>query len=177
VHGRTYAPLDDTGATLVSGRYHRAAAEFPWPRRNWRVLYLSLAPEIAMTEWIRHQFGHPRRPTSGSPPWPRPPRLSELAIELAAVLDCRDPTLVGLTVADLCRSFDLRATDERRAVERAYGIPRRLAWAARARGAEGLLVPSATRLGANLIVVTDRLRPDAQLEVVGQRDPDIDRYR
>jgi hypothetical protein len=98
-------------------------------------------------------------------------------VRLVAVLDCRDSMTVGLTVDSLCQPFDLRTMDERRAIERAYAIPRRLAWMARVRGAEALLVPSATRLGHNLIVFTDRLRPGSRLEYTGHRDPDIDRYR
>jgi hypothetical protein len=73
-------------------------------------------------------------------------RLSELQVDLAAVLDCRDPTRLGLNLDGLCDDLD-------------YRLPQRLAAVARARGAEGLLVPSATRLGHNLVVFTDRLQP------------------
>jgi hypothetical protein len=79
--------------------------------------------------------------------------LSELAVQVEAVLDCRDTTRLGLSFEDLCDDID-------------YRIPRAVAAAAIARGAEGLLVPSATGLGDNLIVFVDSMGPNSRLDVL-----------
>ena len=52
-----------------------------------------------------------------------------------------------------------------------FQLPQRLAELALVRGAEGLRVPSATRLGANLIVFPLNLQPTSALSVVGSRAP------
>ncbi len=85
-------------------------------------------------------------------------RLSELSVRVRAVLDCRDPAPLGLPFDDLVHDTD-------------YGAARAIGAAAFADGLEGLLVPSATRLGDNLILFPDNLRADFRIEVVSSRDP------
>jgi len=85
-------------------------------------------------------------------------RVSELEVETEAVLDCRDAAALGLDPDDLVHDYEFEITHE-------------LAAAAIARDAEGILVPSATRLGDNLIVFPNRLRKASRLVVIGSRDP------
>ena len=85
-------------------------------------------------------------------------RLSEVRVDVSAVIDCRDPSVVGLSVEDLCQDFN-------------YAVPRQLARAAIDAGAEGLLVPSATRLGDNLVLFPSALRESSELTVLQQIDP------
>lgn len=84
--------------------------------------------------------------------------LSEFSIILPAVLDCRDVTAMGLAPNDLLHDTD-------------WSVPQGLAAAALVRGAKGMIVPSATLLGDNLIILPDNLsRPgDYALRVVGRR--------
>ena len=85
-------------------------------------------------------------------------RLSELDVELEAILDCRDATALWLSHEDLMRDYDFAITQE-------------IAAAAIAQGAEGILVQSATGLGDNLVVFPAQLRGASRLAVVGSRDP------
>lgn len=67
-------------------------------------------------------------------------RLSGLEIRLGPTFDYRDPAAIGLVLADLVDNYDFTVTQE-------------LAAAAIAHGAEGILVPSATGLGDNLVIL------------------------
>lgn len=85
-------------------------------------------------------------------------RLSEVEANLAAILDCRDAAVFGLSRDALLHDTDYRATQA-------------LAAAAIAHGAEALLVPSATLLGDNLVVFPVDLSLERRLAVVSARDP------
>jgi len=80
--------------------------------------------------------------------------LTELHIELSAVADYRDLASIGLTRDALLVDYDV-------------DVPQRLAAVARERGAEGLIVPSATLLGDVLVIFPDRLRDGSKLEALG----------
>lgn len=149
-HRRTYGATDSGGALLVSGRYHRAPDQFP--RSDvWSALYLALSPEASLGEVVRHF-------TPQLLPQLNEYRLSEIDVELEAVLDCRDAAAFGLSTEDLTRDYDFAITQE-------------IAAAAIAQGAEGILVPSATGLGDNLVVLPAQLRSSSRLTVAGSRDP------
>jgi hypothetical protein len=117
----------------------------------WTALYLALGAEIALGEILRHITPELLSLLNDY-------RLSELAVQLRAVLDCRTTTLLGLESTELWHDTNC-------------DVPRLVAEAAIARGVEGILVPSATRMGNNLIVFTDYLRSDASLRIVSERDP------
>lgn len=150
IHKVRYDALDSAGSRLRSGRYSRGGDVFP-AEQVFAALYLALLPETALAERVRHIGDIDPEDLNGY-------RLTEIAIDLHRVLDCRDPASLGLTLYDLCDARD-------------HTIPRALAAAARDSGAEGLLVPSATQLDHNLIVFADRLRPVSQLSVRGFRTP------
>ncbi len=107
---------------------------------------VSLAwPRYSYREILR-RFG-PHRPLAGLHSY----RRTRLHADLSAVLDCRDLAALGLTEDALLDDLN-------------YDIGHALGLAALRRGAEGILVPSATRAGDNLIVLPDNLRPTARIE-------------
>jgi RES domain-containing protein len=149
-HRHAYSPTDAGGSLLVSGRYHRGADQFA-RSDAWSALYLALAPEVSLGEVLRH-FSPALMPRLSEY------RLTELAVELAAVLDCRDERALGLAAGDLVEDYD-------------FTRPQAIAAAAIDRGAEAMLVRSATGLGDNLVVFPASLRQSSALSVVGSRDP------
>lgn len=150
MHKRRYSATDAGGSRKVSGRYNCGLDLFP-EREVWTALYLALGAEICLGEVLRHVTPELLPQLNGY-------RLSELAVRLTAVLDCRDVAALGLQPTDLWHDTDCF-------------IPRMIAAAAIMRGVEGMIVPSATHLGDNLIVFPGLLRANASLEVVGERDP------
>lgn len=87
-------------------------------------------------------------------------RFTEIPVDLEAVADCRDLIALGVDPDALFDDWDVSTGQA-------------LALATRDAGAEGLLVPSATRLGDNLILFLDRLRPGSALTIVRTVDPDL----
>lgn len=151
-HQRRYEALNSAGSLLVSGRYNRGSDQFP-EDQAWAALYLALRVEVAVGEIVRHITPGLLRRLNDF-------RLSEIKVELGAVLDCRDPAALGLIAGDLIRDYDLDVTQE-------------LAGAAIARDTEGTLVSSATGLGDNLVIFPARRRPTSRLVIVDSRDPQL----
>jgi hypothetical protein len=119
---------------VTSGRYHRGPVEFP-EGPTWPALYLALRPEIPWVEITRHGPVLPQHNEF---------LLSELSVALPGVVDCRDVMAMGLSAGDLLHDTD-------------YGVPHGLAAAALVGGAKGMIVPSATLLGDNLIILPENL--------------------
>jgi hypothetical protein len=159
-HGRRFPAADPGGALIVSGRYHRGHDLFP-VNASFPALYTSAGPEIATWEMIRHS----RRSTAIAM-WQRftTVDLSKLQIAIQAALDLRDPTIVGLAVADL--------------VGDDYSITQAIGAAAFHSGLEALLVPTATGLGEpsaafNVVILTDNLRSSSTVTVLETRSPNV----
>lgn len=150
LHGREYEATDHGGSALYSGRYHRALDMFP-AAETWPALYLSLAAEISVSEMIRHLPLHMLIRLNRL-------RLSQLAVSLSRVLDCRSGASLGLDENTLIQDFD-------------YSTTQAISAAAISRGAEAILVPSATALGDNLVVFPNRLETSSRIAVIGSRDP------
>lgn len=147
-HRRRYDALDAGGSLRVSGRYHRAPDQF---QNTWRAIYTALAPETAIGEVVRHFI--PEFLTSLNQY-----RLTEIEVMLDAAIDCRSASAFGIEESDLTDDYELSVT-------------RAIAAAAIARGAEAILVPSATGLGDNLVVFPDQLRASSTMTIAGSRDP------
>lgn len=145
MHASRYSADDPGGAFKYSGRYHRGGDLFG-EDEVFPALYLATAPEVTLGEKQRHL-------TSANLPQMRNQVLSELRISLQAVCDIRAPEEVGISGEALMDDHD-------------YSFPQSVSAALRDRGAEALLVPSATLLGANLVVFPDRLLDGSSLEVV-----------
>ena len=150
MHKRRYRAEDPGGARLVSGRYNRALDRFS-EGETFPALYLASAPEICLGEIYRHI-------TPELLPSLNDFRLSELSVSLQEVADCRDHSALSLTPAHLVHDTDYQATQY-------------LGVAANSRGLEGLLVPSATRLGDNLILFTQNLLDGSRIALVSSHDP------
>jgi hypothetical protein len=135
---------------MASGRFHRAVDLFE-RGQSWPALYLGLTPECALGEIVRHVTPVSLHRLNGF-------LLSELSVELAAVFDCRNPRAVGLDENAILADYEWNASQS-------------LADAAIGLGAEAILVPSATRLGANLVVFSAQLRPTSALTIRGHRSP------
>ena len=151
-HNRRYAATASGGSLQVSGRYNRGLDLFP-PDEAWPALYLGLSEAICLGEILRHLT--PARFAALSNY-----RLTQVRVQLSAVVDCWEPARLGLKFEDLCEDMNYRA-------------PQAIARAAIDRGAEGILVPSATRLGHNLIIFPHCLRPSSRIAVVRSVDPRI----
>jgi RES domain-containing protein len=152
MHKRRYPADDPGGARLVSGRYNRGFDRFP-EGKTFPALYLATAPEICLGEIYRHLTPELLASLNNF-------RLSELSASLQRVADCRDPSTLCLTSAELSHDTDYRATQA-------------LGAAAASSGLEGLLVPSATGLGDNLILFPQNLLAASRIRIVSSRDPSL----
>jgi RES domain-containing protein len=165
-HRRDRTATDDRGALLFSGRFNRGLDLFP-EVEVWPVLYLTLAPEVAIGERQRHlTIEHLSRLNDY--------RLTTLELRLQAVIDCTDMEQLGVSSEELCDNTY-------------YDTGQRLAESVRHRliavdpGAdvlssmpvEAMIVPSATRLGNNLVVFPDRLHAESVIRVVSHVDPQL----
>jgi len=129
----------------VSGRYNRGTDRFA-REQSWPALYCGLTRNACLGEIVRHV-------DADILPLLNEYLLSELHVELTAVLDCRNSQQVGIERAQLLHDYNLDASQS-------------LAEAARNRPAEGILVPSATLLGDVLVILPDRLLEGSAIEVV-----------
>lgn len=148
-HRRIYEATDHGGSLRFSARYHRGLDQFP-RGKVWPAIYLALAPEGSLGEILRHVSAANLADLNAY-------RLTELEVDLSAVLDCRDAAPLGLRPKDLVDDYDFTVTQQ-------------LAAAAIAERAEGVLVPSATGLGDNLVIFPGQLRGTSSLTIVGSRD-------
>jgi hypothetical protein len=131
------------------------------------VLYLALAPEVAIGERQRHLTMDRLSRLNDY-------RLTTLELRLRVVIDCTDWERLGVSVEELCDNTN-------------YVIGQHLAEAARRRviaddpdadespptAVEAMIVPSATRLGNNLVVFPDRLNSVSVIRVVRHVDPQL----
>jgi RES domain-containing protein len=146
------------GSEIVSGRYHRARAQASGGP-VWRALYLGLTTGACLGEAIRYLGSGGAQATAGR-------RLTRLQINLARVLDLRDVSRTGLTFADLTEDQDWSRPH-------APSITQQLAHAALQQGVEGLLVPAASLVDDNLVVLIDNLLPSSSIDVLSWIDPKL----
>ena len=150
MHKRRYPPADPGGAIKVSGRYNRGLDQFS-EDESFGALYLATRPEICLGEVYRHI-------TPDLLPSLNDYRLSELSVSVRAILDCRSPKSMALRLDDLTHDTD-------------YEVTQSIGAAAFGEGFEGVLVPSATRLGDNLVLFPERLGAESTITVISSRDP------
>jgi RES domain-containing protein len=143
-----YDAISDGGSRRKSGRYHRAADYFP-SGRVWPALYTSLTDGGCIAEAVRH---------AGSLASLDVLRMTRIQVNLSAVLDLTDPTSYGLTLDDVIGDHDYEVTQE-------------LGLAALDKGAEGILVPPASRVGTNLVILTENLRTISSIVALDSIDP------
>jgi hypothetical protein len=143
-----YDPASDGGARRKSGRYHRAPDLFSG-YRVWPALYTSLTDGGCIAEAVRH---------AGSLASLDVLRITRLQINLSAVLDLTDPASYGLALEDVVDDLDYEVTQE-------------LGLAALQRGVEAILVPAASRVGTNLVILTENLRSTSSIVALDSIDP------
>jgi RES domain-containing protein len=146
-HRRRYDALSHGGSLRISGRFHRAPAGSPG-EQTWPALYTALDLAVALGELQRNV----RQDDFGDY------RFTEIWTQLEAVLDCRDLAALGVSFDEVLGARD-------------YSVGQELAAAAVELGVEGMLVPSATRLGDNLIVFPHLVRTESVLVGVRSIDP------
>ena len=158
-HGPIYAGDDARGSIRSSGRYHVGHDMPPELRHRppWPALYTSLDLGVCTWERIRHLDADPQLALTTL----RGLVISQLDIQLNRVVDLRDPSAVHLAYDDLCGPD--------------CALPRSLAAAALDLGIEGLLTPSATGLGLNLVILVTNLDPASTISVIGTVAPRLDR--
>jgi hypothetical protein len=113
------------------------------------VLYTSLTDGGCIAEAVRH---------AGSLGSLDVLRITRLQVNLSVVLDLTDPSTYGLTLADVIDDHD-------------YGLTQELGLAALLRGAEAILVPPASRVGTNLVILTENLLPTSSIMTLDSTDP------
>lgn len=150
IHKQKYVATDPGGSRRVSGRYHRGSDRFS-ASQIWAALYLATRPEISLAELFRHI-------TPELFPFLNDYRLSEIALDLTAVVDCRQPEALQVPLALLMDDGD-------------YEVTQRIGKIVYAQGFEGMLVPSATALGDNLILFPLNIRGTSRMEIISSRDP------
>src|SRR5579871_1750554 len=99
MHRLKYPPTDPGGSLLVSGRYNRGRDQFP-EHEVFPALYLALSREVCPGEIMRHL--RPERLASLNDY-----AISEIALQLGAVVDCRALEDLGLPSQRLCDDYDL----------------------------------------------------------------------
>lgn len=150
IHRARYRADDPGGSLKVSGRYHYGSDLFP-EGHVWAALYLALAPETALAELVRH-IAPDLLPALNNY------RLSRLSLDLDDVIDLREPELLNVGLDDLCSDTD-------------HELTRSLGRAAFDSGAEAILIPSATRLGDNIVVFPDNILTESRIQVIDFRHP------
>jgi RES domain-containing protein len=159
-HRRDRDATDGRGALFFSGRFNRGLDLFP-EAEVWPVLYLALAPEVAIGERQRHLTVERLARLNDY-------RLTTLELRLHAVVDCTDLERLGVTIEQLCDDTDFEIGQRPAEAVRSQ----RVAVDAEAEGSiEAMIVPSATRLGNNLVVFPDRLHQASKIRVVSHVDP------
>lgn len=149
-HSLRYDATSYEGSHRTTGRYNCGPDRFP-NGPTWPVLYLALAPEVCIGELVRNVAPlDPARLNNY--------RVSELHVTLSVVVDCTDLAALRLDMEDMCHDSD-------------WEIPQELAEVALHARHEGMIVPSASQLGKNLIIFPEQLRPGSAIEVRGHVDP------
>jgi hypothetical protein len=115
----------------------------------WPALYTSVTDGGCIAEAVRH---------AGSLGSLDVLRITRIQIDLSAVLDLTDPANYGLTLDDVTDDHDYTVTQE-------------LGLAALLRGAEAILVPPASRVGTNLVILTENLGPTSSVVALDSIDP------
>jgi hypothetical protein len=114
-------------------------------------LVTTIRPEASIGEFLRHS-------AEGALSRLAVMRLSRLSVRVSALLDCRDPALMGLDLELLLHDTD-------------YELTQAIGAASLVRDVEGIIVPSATLLGDNVVLWMARLRFGSHVSLVRSEDP------
>lgn len=165
-HNPKYRADSTLGSRLFSGRYNRGLDLYPaatdWDTlyaasEVWEALYTGLSFGICLAELVRHLSSETLRMKLKT-------QLTQLRVDLAAVLDCSDLIALGVPKHDIFHDTD-------------YTTAQALALTARTRGCEGLLIPSAADIpgedGCVLIIFPDMLQPGSAVRIIRAVTPNL----
>jgi RES domain-containing protein len=146
-HHRSRAALNAEGSLAGTGGRFNAGVDSD-VKPPFRALYSSVESAAALLEVVRH--------------------LGHRSSDRRAVVALDDIAMRVLTQIEieLQRVFDWRS--EQHLSEVSYRQSQQVAAAAFREGAEGILVPSATGIDANLVIFVDNLHDGSRIEVVRQ---------
>lgn len=150
-HHRSRASLNADGSLAGSGGRFNAGVDSD-VKPPFRALYASIESAAALLEVVRH-LGY------RSPDRRNVVALDDIAMRVLTQID-----------VELQRVFDLRRESVLREnlSKASYRQTQQLAAAAFNHGAEGILVPSATGIDANLVIFVDNFGDGSRIEVVRQ---------
>lgn len=157
-HHRSRDPLSSRGSELTSGRYHRARAQ-AGTGPIWPALYLGLDTGSVLAEAIRYLGPDGPKSTLGR-------RLTRIEVALSRIVDLRDLARYGWPLDDLIQDRDWSIPHD-------PTLTQRIGLAALGLGIEGLIVPAASRVGANMVILVSNLSPDSSLSVLDAIDPKL----
>jgi RES domain-containing protein len=146
-HHRTRSALNAEGSLAASGGRFNVGVDTGVP---FRALYTSVESAAALLEVVRH-LGY------RSPDRRDVVALSDIAMRVLTQID-----------VELQRVFDWRAESSLAGHILTYRESQQLAAAAFNAGAEGIIVPSATGIDANLVIFVDNLGDSSRIVVVRQ---------
>lgn len=152
-HHRSRAALNADGSLAgIGGRFNAGVDSDVKP--PFRALYASIESAAALLEVVRH-LGY------RSPDRRAVVALDDIAMRVLTQIDI-----------DLQRVFDLRKEPVLREnlSHASYRQTQQVAGAAFNRGAEGVLVPSATGIDANLVLFVDNLDDSSRIDLLRQID-------
>jgi RES domain-containing protein len=158
---RSVSPRYARPSDILSG-YGSYQAGGRWNAPGMYAIYGSLEPGLAADEslnFLLQHFGWQNRDI--------PPRmLVGIRASLQAVLDLTDPANVQppLDLEELLLE-DWRKMNSERKESRSQALGRAIA-----DSAEGILTPSRIRTGKNLVIYPRNLKPESQIEVLGESD-------
>lgn len=177
-HASWYSPLSHEGSLLFSGRFNRGRDLLLPDTEIWPAHYLTPDRDAVLGEMSRHFISAipkhlqdilDQNPAMSAAEVIEQVRkllsqldsrvISEIALDLSAVMDCRDVRAMGLT-PPLEKPEDLfHDTD--------YSVGQELAAAVIARGAEAMLIPSAVGgHSTSLIAFPHSLRSTSRVELI-----------
>ncbi len=177
-HTSWFSPLSHEGSLFFSGRFNRGRDLKLPDNEIWPAHYLTPDRDAVLGELNRHFVSsipkHLQEQLNVNPEMSAADvieqvrkllseldsrNISEIALDLSAVMDCRDVRAMGLK-PPLEKPEDLfHDTD--------YSVGQELAAAVIARGAEAMLIPSAAGGHSNsLIIFPNSLRPDSKVELI-----------
>lgn len=171
-HARIYLPTDFTGSSMYAGRLHELPSAQIGTGQDRRTGYLAIEEVTALGEIIRHQEAFTdmsdaaamKAAAERNVVYLSTRRLTRLELSFSKIRDARNLDALGI-------SRDAFFVD---GVWDAGGyISQALGQACRLSGDEGVMVPSATRLGDSLILFLENKLASSQIHQGPSRDPSL----
>lgn len=167
-----YLPTDFTGSRMYAGRLHELPTEQGEIGKDRRTGYLAIEEVTALGEIIRHQEALTgmsdaiamKAAVERNRVYLSTRRLTRLELSFSRIRDARNLEALGISQDDF---FVDGIWDAGGYVSQALGQ------ACRDAGDEGVVVPSATRLGDSLILFLENKLDSSEIQQGPSRDPSL----